>query len=72
MRIGRRWFSTLWLLPLTVVTLVLGVAIAHHLRQYGWMQEFILRYPGTVAPRGQIEPGLPAWLRWSHLSTSFS
>lgn len=66
-RIGRRWFSTLWLLPLTVVTLVLGVAIAHHLRQYGWMQEFILRYPGTVAPRGQIEPGLPAWLRWSHL-----
>ena len=66
-RIGRRWVSTAWLVPLTIAALIVGVAIAQHLRQHEWMQEFILRYPGTSAPRGDIEPGLPAWLRWSHL-----
>lgn len=66
-RIGRRWVSTAWLVPLTIAALIVGVAIAQHLRQHEWMQEFILRYPGTSAPRGGIEPGLPAWLRWSHL-----
>ncbi len=66
-RVGRRWISSLWLLPLGIAGLVLGVAIAQHLRQFDWMQEFIARYPGTAAPRGAIEPGLPGWLRWSHL-----
>ena len=66
-RIGRRWFSSLWLIPLSVAGLAVGVAIAHHLRQFEWMQEFILRYPGTAAAHGQVDPGLPAWLRWSHL-----
>ncbi len=66
-RVGRRWFSSLWLIPLTVLGLVIGVAIAQHLRQHEWMQEFILRYPGTAATHGAGEPGLPAWLRWSHL-----
>ena len=66
-RIGRRWVSTAWLVPLTIAALIVGVAIAQHLRQHEWMQEFILRYPGTSAPRGGIEPGLPGWLRWSHL-----
>ena len=59
--------SSLWLLPLTVVGLIVMVAIAQHLRHYAWMQDFIERYPGTSAPRGRIEPGLPAWLRWQHL-----
>lgn len=66
-RIGRRWISTAWLVPLGIAALIVGVAIAQHLRQHEWMQEFIQRYPGTSAPRGGIEPGLPAWLRWSHL-----
>ncbi len=66
-RIGRRWVSTAWLVPLTIAALIVGVAIAQHLRQHEWMQEFIQRYPGTSAPLGGIEPGLPAWLRWSHL-----
>lgn len=66
-RIGRRWVSTAWLVPLTIAALIVGVAIAQHLRQHEWMQEFIERYPGTSAPLGGIEPGLPAWLRWSHL-----
>ncbi|MCB0933516.1 MAG: molybdopterin-dependent oxidoreductase [Mycobacterium sp.] len=67
LRIRGHWVSSLWLLPLTVVGLIVMVAIAQHLRHYAWMQDFIERYPGTSAPRGRIEPGLPAWLRWQHL-----
>ena len=66
-RVGRRWVSALWLVPLGIAGLAIGVAIAQHLRQYGWMQDFILRFPGTAATHGPIEPGIPAWLRWSHL-----
>ncbi|AQA06207.1 oxidoreductase [Mycobacterium sp. MS1601] len=66
-RIGRRWISSVWLVPLALVGLIVGVAVAQHLRQFGWMQDFILRYPGTTATRGAIDPGIPAWLRWSHL-----
>ncbi|WP_083741115.1 molybdopterin-dependent oxidoreductase [Mycobacterium sp. MS1601] len=66
-RLGRRWVSTLWLIPLAVAGLLIGVAVAQHLRQFDWMQEFLQRYPGTAAARGPIEPGIPAWLRWSHL-----
>jgi methionine sulfoxide reductase catalytic subunit len=67
-RIGRRWVSALWLIPLAILTLVLGIAVAQHLRHNEWMQDFIARYPGTsssFAPR--IETGQPAWLRWQHL-----
>ena len=57
----------MWLVPLAVMGLIVGAAVAQQLRHFDWMQEFILRYPGTAATRGAIEPGLPAWLRWSHL-----
>ncbi|WP_019970098.1 molybdopterin-dependent oxidoreductase [Mycobacterium sp. 141] len=66
-RIGHRWISTLWLIPFGVAGVLVGVVIAQQLRQFDWMQEFIQRYPGTAAARGHIEPGIPAWLRWSHL-----
>ncbi|MCB0923036.1 MAG: molybdopterin-dependent oxidoreductase [Mycobacterium sp.] len=67
LRVGRRWFSALWFFPLTAAALLVAVAIAQQLRQYGWMQEFIVRYPGTAVVGEPLEPGLPAWLRWSHL-----
>ncbi len=66
-RIGRRWFSTLWLIPIAVIGLILAVAIAQHLRQWEWVQEFIARFPGTsesfVPP---VDTGFPWWLRWQH------
>ncbi|MGV0627452.1 hypothetical protein [Mycolicibacter minnesotensis] len=54
-------------MPLAVLGLMVAVAIAAHLRQHEWMQEFIVRYPGTPATADGPESGVPAWLRWSHL-----
>ena len=67
-RIGRRWLNTLWLIPIGVAGLLVAVALAQQLRQYGWMQSFLETYPGTsrtyAAP---VTSGFPAWLRWQHL-----
>ena len=66
-RIGRRWFSSLWLLPLGIVGLVLSIAVVREITRYGWYQDFITRYPGTsmdyVDP---VDSGFPWWLRWQH------
>ena len=67
-RIGRRWYSTLWLIPIGVAGLVVLVALAQELRHYEWMEDFIETYPGTAqtyAPA--VASGFPAWLRWQHL-----
>ena len=67
-RIGRRWFSTLWLIPLGLATMVVAIALAQHLRQFEWMQEFIAQFPGTSASYATaVDTGFPAWLRWQHL-----
>ncbi|MBU9766611.1 molybdopterin-dependent oxidoreductase [Mycobacterium sp. TNTM28] len=66
-RFGRRWVSALWLVPVMLLGLLLVVAVAQQLRQYGWMQDFLTRYPGTstsYAPA--VTDGFPAWLRWQH------
>jgi DMSO/TMAO reductase YedYZ molybdopterin-dependent catalytic subunit/thiosulfate reductase cytochrome b subunit len=66
-RIGRRWFSSLWLVPLGLIALVLSIAVVREMTRYGWYQDFITRYPGTsmdyVDP---VDSGFPWWLRWQH------
>ena len=66
-RIGRRWFSTLWLVPLGIAALVLSIAVVREMARYGWYQDFIASYPGTstryVDP---VDSGFPWWLRWQH------
>lgn len=66
-RVGRRWFSSLWLIPLGAVALVLSIAVVREMAHQSWFQEFITRYPGTstqyVAP---VSTGFPWWLRWQH------
>ncbi len=66
-RIGKRWFKILWMLPIGAAAALVGVAVAQQLRTYPWMQEFIATFPGTadsfVPP---VESGFPAWLRWQH------
>ena len=66
-RIGRRWFSSLWLVPLGITALVLSIAVVRELMHHQWYQDFITRYPGTSADYVEpVETGLPWWLRWQH------
>lgn len=66
-RIGRRWFSTLWLVPLGILALVLSIAVVREMARYDWFQDFITRYPGTSDSYVQpVNTGFPWWLRWQH------
>ncbi|TDO14301.1 cytochrome b561-like protein [Mycobacterium sp. BK086] len=66
-RIGRRWFSSLWLLPLGVIGLVLSIAVVREMAHYEWFHEFIARYPGTSTQYVEpVDSGFPWWLRWQH------
>ncbi|HTY28048.1 MAG TPA: molybdopterin-dependent oxidoreductase [Mycobacterium sp.] len=66
-RIGRRWFSSLWLVPLGIAGLVLSIAVVREMARYGWFHEFIARYPGTSTQYVEpVESGFPWWLRWQH------
>ncbi|MGH9049307.1 MAG: molybdopterin-dependent oxidoreductase [Acidimicrobiia bacterium] len=65
-RVGRRWVSMLWLIPLGLIGLIVAIAIAQHLRTYSWMQDFIRDYPGTGSFAPNVEGGFPWWLRWQH------
>lgn len=65
-RIGRRWISILWALPLLVVLLVLAILAAQQLRTLPAVQAFILRYPGLIPPSGAVYSGFPWWLRLQH------
>src|SRR5215831_11575465 len=40
-RIGKRWFSILWLLPVGAVGLLIGIAVCQQLRTYTAVQNFI-------------------------------
>lgn len=69
-RIGKRWFNVLWLLPLAGAGLVLGIAVAHELCLMPVVQEFIARYPGQ--PSGTVAyKGFPLWVRLAHLFNLF-
>lgn len=66
-RIGRRWFSSLWLVPLGIVGLVLSIAVVREMTRYGWYQDFITRYPGSSTQYvDPVTAGFPWWLRWQH------
>jgi len=66
-RIGRRWFSSLWLIPLGIVGLALSIAVVREMTRYGWYQDFITRYPGTSTDYvDPVDSGFPWWLRWQH------
>jgi sulfoxide reductase catalytic subunit YedY len=72
-RVGRsRWFNLLWLLPIGFVLLIIAVAVAKGVRGDPSVQDFIKRYPGTMAPsHPDATTGFPAWARLQHFFNLF-
>ena len=66
MRIGRRWVNTLWILPISVALLLIGIAVARQLRSYSVVQHFIDTYPGQGRFQPPVTTGFPVWLRILH------
>src|SRR5215469_1703707 len=69
-RFRKRWFNTLWLLPLGFLFLIIGVPVAQQVTQIPAVQAFMTRYPGyTLLP---VEyTGFPLWLRCVHFFNLF-
>jgi len=65
-RIGRRWVNTLWILPISVALLIVGIAVAQLLRTYPGVQQFIETYPGQGRFQPPVTTGFPVWLRILH------
>ncbi len=70
-RLGKRWINVLWIIPIIVVLMILGIAIAQQLRTLPGVQEFIARYPGTTPASGAVYSGFPLWLRLLHFFNFF-
>ncbi|MFJ6535078.1 molybdopterin-dependent oxidoreductase [Paenarthrobacter sp. NPDC091711] len=66
-----KWFNLLWLLPIGLVLLVAGIAVAKGLRELPAVQGFVLDYPGTMDLPDGAPVGIPAWLGWQHFLNAF-
>lgn len=69
-RIGKRLVNVLWVIPLAVVLLILGIAVAQQLRTMPGVQDFIARYPGDTSSPA-VTSGFPLWLRLQHIFNFF-
>lgn len=58
-RIGQRWVSTLWVLPISVALRSGGIAVVQQLRTYPAVQQFILTYPGQDNFQPPVDEGFP-------------
>lgn len=71
-RIGRsKWFNLLWLIPIGLLLLVVGIAVAKGIRELPAVQDFMQRYPGTSELSDNAPVGFPAWLGWQHFLNLF-
>jgi sulfoxide reductase catalytic subunit YedY len=65
-RVGRRWISTLWVLPIGAAALILLIALAQSLRELPGIQAFIKDYPGIAQAAPSVDSGFPWWLQLQH------
>src|SRR5215472_16750043 len=65
-RIGKRWYSTAWLLPIIVVGLIVGIGVCQQLRTYPAVQSWIASHAGTGDFQPAVTTGFPLWLRILH------
>jgi methionine sulfoxide reductase catalytic subunit len=71
-RIGNsKWFNLLWLIPIGLFLLVVGIAVAKGIRGLPAVQEFMHRYPGTSEVPNNAPVGFPAWIGWQHFLNLF-
>ena len=71
-RIGRnKWFNLLWLIPIGLVLLIIGIAVAKGLRELPAVQDFMTTYPGRSALPDGAPVGFPGWLGWQHFLNAF-
>jgi len=65
-RVGQRWISVLWALPIGAAALILAIALAQSLREYPDVKAFLTRYPGIAQAAPSVDSGFPWWLRLQH------
>jgi sulfoxide reductase catalytic subunit YedY len=70
-RIGPRWISTLWAIPIGAAGLVVLIAIAQALREMPSVKAFILHNPGIAQGAPSIDSGFPWWLQLQHFLNMF-
>ncbi|WP_186759362.1 molybdopterin-dependent oxidoreductase [Arthrobacter alpinus] len=66
-----KWFNLLWLIPIGLLLLIIGIAVAKGIRELPAVQGFMVRYPGTSELPGNAPVGFPAWLGWQHFLNLF-
>src|SRR5215467_6293616 len=65
-RIGKRWYSTAWLIPIAIVGVIFFIALCQQLRTYPAVQSWIASHPGTGDFQPAVTTGFPLWLRILH------
>lgn len=70
-RLGTRWVSLLWALPLGFAALILAVALAQGLLEVPAVKAFVERYPGIAQAAPSVDSGFPWWLRAQHFLNMF-
>ena len=70
-RIGQRWVSTLWGLPIGATALIILIAIAQSLRELPSVKAFIKQYPGIAQAAPSVDSGFPWWLQLQHFVNMF-
>ncbi|HJU11412.1 MAG TPA: molybdopterin-dependent oxidoreductase [Candidatus Binataceae bacterium] len=70
LRIGKRWFNLLWLIPIGITCLAIGIPVAQEVMQLPVVKHFLARYPGQTA-EPVLYSGFPLWLRLEHFFNLF-
>src|SRR5215472_16078828 len=65
-RIGKRWYSTAWLIPIALGGVIFFIALCQQLRTYPAVQSWIASHPGTGDFQPAVTTGFPLWLRILH------
>jgi len=70
-RIGRRWISLLWAIPIGAAALVVLIAVAQSLRELPGVKAFIEHHPGIAQAAPSVDSGFPMWLQVLHFLNMF-